>query len=78
MISDAGEGLAHGAAGLGRLGGLLEAGGVQPLDLAADGELDRRDRESAAFLVAEAHVGADLQACGVPPALPIPPENAMA
>ena len=41
-LADAGEGLADGAAGLGRLGGLLEAGGVQPLDLAAHGEVDRR------------------------------------
>ena len=45
---DAGQRLAHRAAGLGLLGGLLEAGGVEALDLAADGQLDAGDLEAAA------------------------------
>src|SRR3954470_4729047 len=53
----AGQRLADGAALLGRLGGLLEPGRVQAVDLTADGELDPREAEPARRVGAERDVG---------------------
>ena len=61
VIVDAGQRLAHRAADLGRLGGLLEAVGVQALDLAADGERDAGDAPGRRPVGAERDVGGDLQ-----------------
>src|SRR3954453_17645614 len=59
---DTGQGLADRAPGLRLLGGLLEPGGVEAVDLAADGEPDAGQLEAARGLVrAEGDVGLYLE-----------------
>src|SRR5712691_12603833 len=58
---DAGQRLAHRAAFLGPLGSGREAGRVQAVDLAADGELDAGEPEPAGWVRAERDVGLYLQ-----------------